>query len=148
MIHRAVGANALTAYFFTYHIDKKGYILMNYRRLRPRLQNRISPFDERARFETKTASDRARFILMRKKLHCADFSSFWWYCVNYPKHRKKMRIFLFITNARFEPRTAQTGRFAYECENRQSPSKIVRHIPRCRSPPLLSSFSKNSIGGT
>ena len=38
---------------------------MNYRRLRLRLQNRISPFDECARFETKTASDRAFCISVR-----------------------------------------------------------------------------------
>ena len=39
---------------------------MNYRRLRPRLQNRISPLDESARFETKTASDRAFSVSVRK----------------------------------------------------------------------------------
>ena len=145
---RAVRALPLTACFFTYPIDKKGYILMNYRRLRPRLQNRISPWDESARFETKTASDRALSFSVRKKLHPAVSCRFLKYGVNLSKHRKKRKIPIFIPFARFEPRTAQAGRFAYECKNRQFPSKIVRHIPHCRSPPLLSNFKKNSIGGT
>ena len=99
--------------------------------MRLRLQNRILPFKQSARFETKNASDRALCFYVRKMQNYAISCSFLRYCVSLQKSRKERRMQLFITHARYEPRTAHTGRFAYLCEIRQSPSKIVTFKKSC-----------------
>ena len=113
---------------------------MKYIRKRPHLQNRISPWDESTRFETKTASDRVLCCLARKK--SLFVYVFLQHCNYHPNQEQRGSPFPFISHARFEPCTAQIGRFVHLCEDYHILSMRLEQIPRCRSPPFLSDFSK------